>query len=112
MLMTTSTNLQSVTYPGAYNQQYGYEALGNRQTFKDGTTNYASTHNNLNQLTQTTNTGNGTTYGTYAYDLDGNTSSITRAGVTWTQTWNAENRMNRAVSGTQTIDYLYYDEGY
>ncbi len=47
----------------------------------------------------------------YSYDADGNMTGRVVSGVTYTLTYNAENRLTRVVSGTLTASYVHDGDG-
>jgi len=87
-----------------FNYLYNFDNLGNRRTSTSSETGTpvqtAYTANSLNQYSLI-NDGNAKTP---AYDFDGN---MTSDGGNWTYTWDAENRLSRAVNGSTVIDYKY-----
>ncbi len=82
------------------NEQYFYDAAGNRtKTIINGVTT-AYTTNDMNQYTQVGNT-------TYRYDADGNMTAATNPGGTTTYTYNAANQLTGVTSPTGSWSYQY-----
>jgi len=85
-----------------YNYAFNYDNIGNRSTsttYESGsavTTTYTS--NNLNQYTATANPAQSPTY-----DYDGNMTSCNG----WAFTWDAENRLVKAVNASRLIEFKY-----
>lgn len=90
--------LISMTSPGAPNESYAYDSVGNR-TSSHLSASY--THQPFNKLV----TGSANTY---SYDLNGNlTSKISGAG-TWLYTWDYENRLKQVTRPDgMTVTYQY-----
>jgi YD repeat-containing protein len=54
---------------------------------------------------------NDTTSNSYQYDANGNMTTRSENGVTWTQTYNAENRLASMTAGTTTWLFSYDGDG-
>lgn len=94
-LLTAVSNNNS-----SYNYSYTYDPIGNRKTASLSGAGNVYTANSLNQYTSVTSGGVATTP---TYDADGNT--LTLDG--WALTWNAENRLIKAVKNTIKLEFLY-----
>ena len=66
---------------------YTYDAAGNRLTETKGGNTTSYSYNNLNQLTEATETGTGSSaIRTYSYDRNGNqTAEVTKEGTVETE---------------------------
>jgi RHS repeat-associated protein len=88
---------------------YTYDNVGNRstKTVNGVTTTYAYDGNDrlLNEKV------GGAIVAEYSYDNNGSTLTKTENGVTTTYNWNDEKRLISATVGTQTVDYVYNDQG-
>jgi len=99
------TSAAAVTDPN-YNFGFDYDQIGNRKTYD--TTESGSdvqsvyTANNLNQYTAVTNPTNNPTY-----DEDGNMLSMTLNSGSWTNTFNAENRIIAQEKSDARLEYVY-----
>jgi RHS repeat-associated protein len=93
--------LTSVTLPAGRTIQYQYDAAGNRTTVTDNGVASSYAANNLNQYTSAGGAN-------YTYDADGNLTSKTQEGKTWTYTYDAENRLS-GVAGPEGIWTYEYD---
>jgi len=89
----------------AFDRAYGYDPIGNRDEYKEGTDpNTAYTTNSRNQYTATTNPSE-----SFSYDDDGN---LTDDG-TWDYTWDAENRLITVEpdatpkNGDKKVEFVY-----
>jgi RHS repeat-associated protein len=85
-----------------YDFGFDYDTIGNRKTYDttESGSNVQSVYsaNNLNQYTAITNPSQSPTY---------NDDGCMLTNGDWTYTWNAENRMVSAVSGTTTVEFKY-----
>jgi RHS repeat-associated protein len=88
---------------------YTYDNVGNRltKTVNGVTTTYSYDGNDrlLNEKV------GGAIVAEYSYDNNGSTLTKMENGVTTTYTWNDEKRLVSATVGTQTVDYVYNDQG-
>jgi RHS repeat-associated protein len=81
------------------NEQYSYDATGNRTSGPTTSTTYSIDQGN--QLTSTTNA-------IFSYDNNGNIITKTTGGITTTYTYDGENRLvNIETSDGSTIVYIY-----
>ena len=86
------------TNDSTYNFGFSFDNIGNRITSTESGILRNYTSNLLNQYTQVDNPSSSPTY-----DDDGN--MLTNG--TWIYTWDAENRLISAVSGTQALQFKY-----
>jgi len=82
--------------------QYGYDAIGNRQWFKEGATNTTYTYGSYNRLLAVGSTS-------YTYDNSGNLKSKTLSGVTSVYNYDFENRLIKVTQGGSTLGAYAYD---
>ena len=89
-----------------YNFGFDYDSIGNRKTYDttESGSNVQSvyTTNNLNQYTSITNPAQSPTY-----DDDGNMLTMTLASGSWTNTFNAENRIIAQEKSDAKLEYVY-----
>ena len=101
---------------------YTYDAAGNRLTDTKGGNTTSYSYNNLNQLTEATETGTGSSaIRTYSYDRNGNqTAEVTKEGTVETErrtfTYDEANRLTglsvkEGETVTLTQSNRYNDEG-
>jgi RHS repeat-associated protein len=103
--------LSSQSQINDYSYLYGYDTIGNRLTHTAGQANPVTTTytaGTINQYTAITEGLNPPA--SPAYDADGNMTSQPQ-GTGWTYTWDGENRLAQAVSGTRTIQCKYDYQG-
>ena len=77
--------LTSATYPNTPAENYTYDAVGNRTSSHQSTSNG---HQGFNKLVSTATA-------TYSYDANGNLKQKTDSAGTWVYNWNAENRLTK-----------------
>ncbi len=82
--------------------QYGYDAIGNRQWYKEGATNTTYAYGSYNRLLAAGSTS-------YTYDNDGNLKSKTVTGVTSVYNYDFENRLTKVTQGGSTLGAYGYD---
>ena len=89
-----------------YNFGFDYDTIGNRKTYDttESGSNVQSVYstNNLNQYTNITNPSQNPTY-----DDDGNMLTMTLASGSWTNTYNAENRIIAQEKSDARLEYVY-----
>jgi RHS repeat-associated protein len=110
-------NTASLGGPAPYWHSYGYDATGNRlsetrhASAGDTTSTYAYPAAGAAQphtVRSVTSSGpGGTQLDSYGYDIVGNTTARTKAGVGQTLTWDAEGHLASVVQGGQTTSYVY-----
>ncbi len=93
----TSAAAQTET---AYSYAFNFDNIGNRTTATERGTSFTYTANSRNQYSLINDGADKTP----AHDFDGN---MTSNGNGWTYTWDAENRLATAVSGTSTLQFKY-----
>ncbi|MCL4506710.1 MAG: hypothetical protein M1434_11110 [Chloroflexi bacterium] len=89
---------------GAYTETYSYDAVGNIMS-KAGLT-YSYT--NALHKHAVTALSNGSLF---QYDANGNMTQRVEGGVTYTQTWDSDNRLASVTKGSQTTSYFYDADG-
>jgi RHS repeat-associated protein len=88
---------------GGANWSIGYDANGNRTSVtQSGTTRAYTTAATRNRLTALTNPAQ-----TFTHDAAGNTLTGPSAAITYTATYNLENRLRTMKVGTPTTTYIY-----
>ncbi len=87
-----------------YTETYGYDATGN-MTGKAGVT-YSYTDTAHKHAVTALSNGS-----SFQYDANGNMTRRVENGVTYTQTWDADNRLIDVLSGTQHTQYYYDADG-
>ena len=97
-LTSATTNGMGV---GQYSHTYQYNAIGNITSYNGNAYTYGSQPHAV-----TAAFGN-----SYAYDANGNQSSRTIGGVTYTFTYDYENRLTAIAGGSVTASFLYDAEG-
>jgi len=89
-----------------YDFGFDYDQIGNRKTYDttESGSNVQSVYsaNNLNQYTAVTNPSQSPTY-----DDDGNMLTMTLASGSWTNTFNAENRIIAQEKSDARLEYVY-----
>jgi RHS repeat-associated protein len=78
-------------------EAYAFDAVGNRTSSPRSST---YTHQPFNRLTATQTA-------TYGHDSNGNTTSKVDGLSSWSYTWDRENRLTNASSGSASVDYVY-----
>ena len=81
--------------------RYGFDNIGNRTSSYENPTSKTYSANSLNQYTGIDVVGSSSI--SPQYDDDGN---MTGYG-SWTYTWDAENRLVKAVNGTTRLEFIY-----
>lgn len=81
--------------------RYGFDSIGNRTSSYENPTSKTYSANSLNQYTGINVVGSSSI--SPQYDDDGN---MTGYG-SWTYTWDAENRLVKAVNGTTRLEFIY-----
>ena len=81
--------------------RYGFDSIGNRTSSYENPTSKTYSANSLNQYTGIDVAGGNSI--SPQYDDDGN---MTGYG-SWTYTWDAENRLVKAVNGTTRLEFIY-----
>ena len=99
-LRTASTN---ATGQGQYTQTYGYNSATGNLNYKSDVGTY--TYSTTAQPHAVTQAGTNS----YAYDQNGNMTSRTVGGVTWTYTYNAENQLTQVKKNSQLVSEYGYD---
>jgi RHS repeat-associated protein len=89
--------LTAATHPNQTNESYTYNEVGNRIASHQVSSYSYQPFNRL--VTADSNS--------YAYDLNGNLVSKTDASGSWSYTWDYENRLKQADSGSVTVNYSY-----
>jgi RHS repeat-associated protein len=89
-----------------YNFSFNFDDIGNREDYTTNETGSAVTTsyttNELNQYTSITNPNQSPTY-----DDDGNMLTMTLSSGSWTNTYNAENRIISMETSTQKLEFTY-----
>lgn len=83
-------------------ETYNYSAIGNFTIFKGATVSYTGSQPHA----ATSRSGN-----YYGYDDNGNMTSRTEAGISYTQNFDKENRLTSVVTGGQTTTFRYDPSG-
>ena len=81
--------------------RYGFDSIGNRTSSYENPTSKTYSANSLNQYTGIDVVGGSSI--SPQYDDDGNTTEY----GSWTYTWDAENRLVKAVNGTTRLEFIY-----
>ena len=81
--------------------RYGFDSIGNRTSSYENPTSKTYSANSLNQYTGIDVVGGSSI--SPQYDDDGN---MTEYG-SWTYTWDAENRLVKAVNGITRLEFIY-----
>lgn len=92
--------LTSVEYPDSHILSYEYDAVGNRLQVDDDGAVTTYIVNEMNQYDQVGAVA-------YTYDDDGNLASKDEGGITNTYDYDAENRLVRVTTPTDTWEYHY-----
>lgn len=94
----TYDSIDRLTNVNSGAESYSYNAVGNRTASHLSNT---YTHLSFNRLTATQTAS-------YSYDANGNMTTKTEGGNSWTYAWDHENRMtSAALSGGSTATYVY-----
>ncbi len=93
-----------LTVGGAYSQNYAYNAIGNMTTKNTSTYTYGDAAHK--HAVTGLSTGE-----SYTYDADGNMITRVEGGVTYTQTFDAENRLVSITASGQTTSFVYDGDG-
>jgi len=89
----------------SYDYDLGYDPIGRRETYTDAGTQTEYTRNSLNQYTRISTLTDPT------YNADGNMTYLPSWTGNWDLTWNAENRLVKAVSPGTKLEFTYDYKG-
>jgi RHS repeat-associated protein len=92
------------TVSGAYSLNHDYNPIGNITA--KGTTNYTAYNASHKHAVASLSTGE-----TYTYDANGNMITRVEGGLTYTQTFDAENRLISVTVSGQTTQFIYDGDG-
>ncbi len=96
------TDISDKTTPvAAYDYDFDYDNIGNRETYDVAGVQTTYTAGQLNQYTAVTGLTNP------VHDLDGNMTLMPSSTGDWNLTWNAENRLVAAESATAKLEFTY-----